>query len=97
MKTDKVIIKKQLKKDTVIRKCPSQFADMVRYNESDNVMIIEFSYLTNPDSLGNDDVTEVYESFSSVVITKDMARNLIINLYDFVTEDTEDTEDTEEK
>jgi len=78
-----------MKKDLVLKKAPSSIPDMIRYQEADDLLSMEFSYLTNPESNNpeNDDLQKVYEVFSSIAITKNMARSLAANLYMFLADE----------
>lgn len=80
-----------MKKDLVLKKAASSIPDMIRYHENDDLLSMEFSYLTTPDSnqSEDDELQKTYEVFSSIAITKNMARSMVANLCIFLSEDGE--------
>jgi hypothetical protein len=86
-----------MKNDLVLKKAPSSIPDMIRYQEADDLLSMEFSYLTNHDSNKpeDDELQKIYEVFSSVAITKNMARSMVMNLYTFLAEDSESDEESD--
>jgi len=80
-----------MKKDLVLKKTPSSTPDMIRYQDNDELLSMEFAFLTNvdPNKSEDDELQNIYEVFSSVTITKNMARSMAANLYLFLSEDEE--------
>jgi len=80
-----------MKKDLVLKKAPSSIPDMIRYQDNDELLSMEFAFLTNvdPNQSEDDELQNTYEVFSSVTITKNMARSMAANLYLFLSEDEE--------
>ncbi|MGV6482417.1 hypothetical protein ACT2VT_002759 [Pantoea agglomerans] len=72
--------------DKVKRTSAPQYPAMIKYSESGSIMIIDFLNHFQDDIDGN----EEYHSFASVAISKDMAKNIIVNLYSFINSSEED-------
>lgn len=75
--------------DKVKRMSAPQYPAMIKYSESGNIMVIDFLYHVQDDIDGN----EEYQSFSSIAINTDMAKSMLLNLYNFVNAREKDEEE----
>ena len=71
--------------DNNIRSEAPKFPSMIKYSTAENVFLIDFFNL----KFYSEDKEE-YESFSSIVLTKRMAEDMLKNLVGFLTKDDDE-------